>query len=111
MPGLTGNTPAPTAAVNNNGAVLASVSVNVMRGQGTLPSSRQAMAATTSYFVYAGASIIAQEHVERDATVKVPHAQHRRHTEHWLYGAGMYVSPSSGTAVVLTCMVARVFEV
>ena len=109
---MTGNTPAPTAAVNNNGAALASVSVNVMRGQGILPSSRQAMAVTTSYFVYEGASIAQEHDVERDATViKVLHAQHRRHTEHWLYGAGMYVSPFSGTAVVLTCMVARVFEV
>ena len=35
LPSVTGNTPAPTAAVNNNGAALASVSVNVMGGQGT----------------------------------------------------------------------------
>ena len=38
LPGVTGNNPAPTA-VNNNGADLASVSVNVMGGQGTLPPS------------------------------------------------------------------------
>ena len=35
-----------------------------------MPSSRQAMTATTSYFVYEGASIT-QEHVERDVAVKV----------------------------------------
>ena len=51
----------PTS-VNNNGTALTSVSVNVMGGQGTLPSSRQAMAATTSIFFYEGASSIAQEH-------------------------------------------------
>ena len=69
LPGVTGKSPAPTA-VNNNGAALASVSVNVMGGQGTMPSSRQAMAATSSNFVYEGSSI-AQEHTERDAAVKV----------------------------------------
>ena len=63
LPGITVNTPAPTAAINDNGAALASVSVNVMGGQGTLPYSRQAIAATTSNFVYQGASI-AQEHVK-----------------------------------------------
>ena len=62
---MTGNTPAPTP-VNNNGAALASVSVNVLGGQGTLPSSRQAMAAITSNLVDESASI-AQEHIERDA--------------------------------------------
>ena len=41
-----------------------------MEGQGTLPSYGQAMTATTSNFVYEGASIT-QEHVERDAAVKV----------------------------------------
>ena len=79
LPGVTGNTQAPTA-VNNNGATLASTSVNVMGGQGTLPSSTRAMAATTSNFVYEGASI-AQEHVERTPC--------RRHEEHRVYGAGM----------------------
>ena len=76
LPSVTGNTPAPTA-VNNNGAALASVSVNVVGGQRTMPSSSQAMAATTSYyyFVYKGASI-AQEHIERDAAVKVLQLHH-----------------------------------
>ena len=54
LPGITGNTPGPTA-VNKNGAALASVSANIMGGQSTLSSSRQAMAATTSNFVYEGA--------------------------------------------------------
>ena len=72
---VAGNTPALTA-VNNNGAALASVSMNVMRGQGTVPPTSQAMAATTSYyFVYEGASI-AQEHIERDAAVKVLQLHH-----------------------------------
>ena len=53
LPGVTGNTSASTA-VNNYGVALASVSVNVMGGQGTLPSSSQAMTATTSNFVYEG---------------------------------------------------------
>ena len=35
LPGVTGNTPAPTA-VNNSGAALASVSVKFMGGQDTL---------------------------------------------------------------------------
>ena len=74
LPGVTGNIPAPTA-VNNDGAALTSFSVNVMGGQGTLPSSRQAMADTISNFVYEGASI-AQEHVERDAAVKVLQLHH-----------------------------------
>ena len=65
---MTGNAPAPSA-VNNYAAALATVSVNVMGGQGTLPSSRYAMTATTSNFVYKGASIV-REHVERDAAVK-----------------------------------------
>ena len=69
LPGVTGNIPASTA-VNNDGVALASVSVNDIEGQGTLPSSRHAMVATTSNFVYEGASIV-QEHVERDAAVKV----------------------------------------
>ena len=56
LPGVIGNTPAPTA-VNNNGAALASVSVNVMGGQGAISSSRQTMAATISNFAYEGASI------------------------------------------------------
>ena len=55
---------APIAAVNSNGAALASVSVNVMGGQGTLPYSRQIIAATTSNVVYEGASIALQEHVK-----------------------------------------------
>ena len=70
----TGKTPAPTA-VNNNGSALASASVNVMGGQGTLPSSSQAMTATTSNFVYEGASI-AQEHVERNVAVRVLQLHH-----------------------------------
>ena len=56
LPGVTGSAPAPTAA-NNNGAALASVSVNVMGGQGTMPSSRQAMAATTSYTLFTKARV------------------------------------------------------
>ena len=52
LPGVTGNTPAPTV-VNNNGAALAPVSVKVKGDQGTLLSSRQAMLATTN-FVYEG---------------------------------------------------------
>ena len=40
---------------NNNDAALTSVMANVMGGQGTVPSSRQA---TTSNFVYEGASIV-----------------------------------------------------
>ena len=51
LPGVTGNTPMPTA-VHSNGVLLESVSVNVMGGQGTLPSSRQA--ATSGNFVYEG---------------------------------------------------------
>ena len=74
LSGVTGNTP-PPIAVNNNGAALASASVNVMGGQDTLPSSSQAMATTTSNFVYEGASI-AQEHVERNAAIKVLQAHH-----------------------------------
>ena len=61
LPGVTGNTPAPTA-VNNNAAALAAVSVNVMKGQSTMPSSSHVMAATTSNFVHEGTSI-APEHV------------------------------------------------
>ena len=57
---MTGNTPAPTA-VNNYDAALASILMNAIRGQDTLLSSREAMAATTSNSVYEGASI-AQEH-------------------------------------------------
>ena len=68
LPRVTGNTPAPTA-VKNNSAALAPVSVNIIGGQGTMPPSRQAMAATTKYFVYKRAST-AQEHVERNAAVK-----------------------------------------
>ena len=41
-----------------------------MGGRGTLPSSSLAMAATSSNFVYEGASI-AQEHVQRNAAVKM----------------------------------------
>ena len=41
-----------------------------MGGQGTLPSSSQAMAATASNFAHEGASI-AQKDVERNAAVKV----------------------------------------
>ena len=51
------------------GAALASVSGNIMGGQGTLQSSGQAIVATISNFAYEGASI-AQEHVERGAAVK-----------------------------------------
>ena len=72
---MTGNISAPTAAVNNNGAALASVSVNIVEGQDPLPSSRQAMAATTCNFVYEGANI-AREHVERNAAVKVLQLHH-----------------------------------
>ena len=92
--GVTGNTSLPTA-VNSNSAALVSVSsVNAMGGQGTLPSSRQAMtAATSSNFAYKGASI-AQEHVVG--------ATCRRHAEFRDDGAGMYVSLSSGTTVDLT---------
>ena len=50
-------------------------SVNVIGGQGTLPSSSQAVAATTSNFVYEAASI-AQEHVEHNAEVKVLQLHH-----------------------------------
>ena len=64
----------PTAVIDE-GAALASVSVNVIGGQGTMPSSRQAMAATTSNSVYEGASI-ALEHVERDVALKVPQLHH-----------------------------------
>ena len=78
-------TPAPTA-VNNNGAALASVSVNVIGGQGTLPYSKQAMAGKSS----AAAALC------------------RRHADHRVYGAGMSVSLSSDTAVDLTCIAARV---
>ena len=46
LAGETGNTLPPTAAVNNSGAALASASVNIMEGQDTLRSSRQAVAAT-----------------------------------------------------------------
>ena len=74
FPGVTENTPAPIA-VNNDGTALASVSVNFMGGQGPLSSSRESMAATTSNFVYEGASI-AQEHVEREAVVKVLQLHH-----------------------------------
>ena len=75
LPGVTGTTPAPTD-VNNNGAALASASVYVMGGaRDTLLSSRQAMAATTSNFVYESASI-AQKHVERNAAVKVLQLHH-----------------------------------
>ena len=74
LPGVTGNAPAPTA-VNNDGAALTPISVNVMRGQGPMLFSRQAMAATTSNFVYEGASI-AQEHVKRDVPVKVLQLHH-----------------------------------
>ena len=68
LPGVTGNTGAH-CAVNNNGAALASASVNVMRRQDILPSSSQAMAATTSNFFYEGASI-AQEYVNRMLRLK-----------------------------------------
>ena len=76
LPGVTGNTPAPTAVNNNTGgAALASVSVNVMVGQDTQPSSSQAMAATISNFVDEGASV-AQEHEEPNAVVKVLQLNH-----------------------------------
>ena len=74
LPGVTGNILAPTAS-NNNGAALASASVNVMGAQDTLPSSSQATAATTRNFVYEGASI-APEHVERNAVVKLLQLHH-----------------------------------
>ena len=74
FPGATGTTPAPTA-VNNYGTALASVSVNVMGGGRPSAIFWQGMAATTSNFVYEGASI-AQEHVERDAVVKVLQLYH-----------------------------------
>ena len=65
-----------------------------------MPSSRQAMAATTSYFVYEGASI-AEEHVERDAAVKVllqlHHVGGMQSTGSMVWGC---LSP--GTAVDLT---------
>ena len=41
-----------------------------------MPSSRQAMAATTSYFVCEGASIAQEQHVERNAEVKVLELHH-----------------------------------
>ena len=44
-------------------------------GQSTLPFSRRATAATASNFVHEGASL-AQEHVERDAAVKVLQLHH-----------------------------------
>ena len=91
--GVTGNNPLPTAA-NSNSAALAFVLVNAIEEQDTLPSSRQAMAATTtSNFAYKGASI-AQEHVVG--------ALCRRHAEFRDDGAGMYVSLPSGTTVDLT---------
>ena len=70
LPGVTGNTPAPTAAVKYYSAALASASANVIGGQGTLPSSSQAMAVTTSNFV-CEAACIAQEYVEQNAEVEV----------------------------------------
>ena len=73
LPSVTGNTGAHCAV--NNGAALASASVNVMRRQDILPSSSQAMAATTSNFFYEGASI-SQEHVERNAALKVLQLHH-----------------------------------
>ena len=90
--GVTGNTPLPTA-VNSNSAALAFVSVHAMGGQDTLPSSRQAMTATTSNFAFKGSSI-AQEHVVG--------ATCRRHAEFRVYGIGMYISLSSRTTVDLT---------
>ena len=90
--GVTGNNPLPTAA-NSNSAALAFVLVNAIEGQDTLPSSRQAMAATTtSNFAYKGASI-AQEHVVG--------AICRRHAEFRVYGVGMYVSLSSAHVGIL----------
>ena len=74
LPGVTGNTPAPTAG-NNIGAALPSVSLNVIGGQGNLPSSRQAMATTTSSSVYE-IKRVSQDHVERDAAAKMLHLYH-----------------------------------
>ena len=51
-------------------------SVNIMvGGRGTLPSSCQATAVTTSNFVFEGASL-AQEHVQRNTAVKVLQLHH-----------------------------------
>ena len=47
-----------------------------MGGQGTLPSYRQVMDATTSNSIYEGASIAQQGHVERDAAVRVLQLHH-----------------------------------
>ena len=95
LPGVTGNTPAPTA-VNNNGAALASASVNVMGAQGIPLSSSQVMAATTRNFVYEGA----QKHVERNTGVKVLQLHHVG----GIKSAGSTVQGclSPGTAVDLT---------
>ena len=70
LPGVTGNTPAPTAG-NNIGAALPSVSLNVIGGQGTLPSSRQAM-----QICLRDKASIAQDHVERDAAAKMLQLYH-----------------------------------
>ena len=99
LPGVTGNTPVSTAR-NNFSAALASLSVNVTGRPGTRPSSRQAMASTTHGFVYEGASSVAQEHVERDASVEVLQLHHVGGMQSTC-GAGISVFRSSGTAVDL----------
>ena len=98
LPGVTGNTPVPSA-VNNNGAALASTSVNVAGRQDSQSSSSQAMAATTSNFVHEDANI-AQEHVERNAAVKVLQLHHVGGMQST--GSTMQGCLSTGTAVDLT---------
>ena len=70
-----------------------------MGGQGTLPSSSQALTATPNYFVYEDAST-AQEHVERNAAVKVLQLHHVGGMKNT--GSMMQGCLSDGTAVDLT---------
>ena len=86
LPDVTANIPAPTA-VNNNCATLAYVWADVMGGQGSLPSSKQAMATTTGNFAYEG------EYRSRACRTgccgqNAAAASYRRHTEQRIYGAG-----------------------
>ena len=74
-------------------------------GQDTLPSSSQAMAATTSNFVYEGASI-AKEHVERNTAVKVLQLRHvggTKNTGSTVQGC-LPTGPADDLAWLLVCV-------
>ena len=75
LPGVTGNTPAPTAG-NNIGAALASVSVNVIGGQRHSAILQTGHGHHYQQLCLRDKASIAQDHVERDAAAKMLQLYH-----------------------------------